>query len=53
MAFTRYIPSPSQSDQYFFEIADKALDMYSYYDKILLTGDLNIEIYDHYLESFL
>ena len=44
---------PSQSDQYFFEIADKALDMYSYYDKILLTGDLNIEIYDHYLESFL
>ena len=26
---------PSQSDQYFFENVDKALDMYSYYDKIL------------------
>ena len=44
---------PSQSDQYFFEIVDKALDMYSYYDKILLTGDFNAEIHDHYLESFL
>ena len=44
---------PSQSDQYFFENVDKALDMYSYYDKILLTGDFNAEIYDHYLENFL
>ena len=26
---------PSQSGQYFFENVDKALDMYSYYDKIL------------------
>ena len=44
---------PSQSDQYFFEIVDKALDMYSYYDKILLTGDFNAEIHDNYLQSFL
>ena len=28
----------SQSDQYFFENIDEALDMYSYFDKILLTG---------------
>ena len=27
--------------------------MYSYYDKILLTGDFNAEIHDDYLESFL
>ena len=44
---------PSQSDQYFFENVDKALDMYSYYDKILPTGDFNAEIHDGYLESFL
>ena len=28
----------SQLDQYFFENIDEALDMYSYFDKILLTG---------------
>ena len=44
---------PSQSDQYFFENVDKALDIYSYFDKILLTGDFNAEIHDNYLESFL
>ena len=27
--------------------------MYSYCVKILLTGDFNAEIYDHYFESFL
>ena len=47
-----YYPS-SQLDQYFFEHVDKALEMYSYYDKILLTGDFNAEIYYHYLETFL
>ena len=44
---------PSQSDQYFFENVGKALDMYSYYNKILLTGDFNAKIHDDYLESFL
>ena len=44
---------PSQSDQCFIENVDKALDMYSYYDKILLTGDFNAEIHDDYLQSFL
>ena len=27
--------------------------MYSYYDKILQTGDSNAEIHNHHLESFL
>ena len=44
---------PSQSDQYFFENVDKALDMYRYYDKILLTEDFNAERHDDCLESFL
>ena len=43
----------SLSDQYFFGNIDKALDMYSYFDKILLKGDFNAEIHDDYLESFL
>ena len=44
---------PSQSDRCFFENGDKALDIYSYYDKILVTADFNAEIYEHYLEPFL
>ena len=45
--------SPSQSDRYFFENLHKALGVYSYYDKTLLTGDFNAEIHDDYLENFL
>ena len=44
---------PFQSDQYFFENVDKALDKYNYHDKILLTRDFNAQIYGHYLERFL
>ena len=36
----------SQSGQYFFENIDKALDMYSYFDKIILTGDFNAKIHE-------
>ena len=53
MVFARDISSTFQSDKIFFKNVDKALDMYSYYDKILLTGDFNTEIYDHFLETFL
>ena len=44
----------SQSDHYFFENMDKALDMYNYYDRILLTGDSNAEIhlYSRYCKKF-
>ena len=38
---------PSQSEQYFFEKVGKALAMHSCYDKILLTGNFNAEMYDH------
>ena len=43
----------SQSDQYVFENADKAFDMWNCYDKNLLTEDFNVEISDHYSENIL
>ena len=44
---------PSQSDQCFFDNLDKALDVYSTYEKILITGDLNAEEGGKYLDTFL
>ena len=44
---------PSQSDSYFFEHLDKALDIYSNYEKVLLTGDFNSEIAEPCMDSFL
>ena len=44
---------PSQNDEYYFNYLDKALDTYSNYQKVLLIGDFNIEIAEHYIESFL
>ena len=32
---------PSQSDQYYFDNIDKALDVYCQYEKIMLVGDFN------------
>ena len=52
---------PSQSDQYFFDNLDKALDVYSTYEKVLITGDFNAQegekcldtfLYQHELKSF-
>ena len=42
LLFGTYYP-PSQNDQYYFEALDKALDCYSSYDRIVLTGDFNSE----------
>ena len=42
---------PSQSDSYFFEQLDKVLDIYSYYEKVLLTGDFNPEIAEPCMDS--
>ena len=44
---------PSQSNSYFFEHLDKALDIYSNYEKVLLTGDFNSEIAEPCMDSFL
>ena len=43
----------SQSDEYFSNNLDKALDTYSRYDKVLLVGDFNTEISEQRIESFL
>ena len=47
-----YHPS-YQSDEYFFNNPDEALDTYSRYDKVLLVGDFNTEILETRIESFL
>ena len=44
---------PSQNDEYYFRYLDKALDTYSNHEKVLLVGDFNTEITEHYIESFL
>ena len=43
--FGTYHP-PTQSDSYYFNNLDKALDLYSHYDKKLLVGDFNTEVSD-------
>ena len=35
---------PSQSDQYFFNTLDKALDVYSNFENVLLIGDFKAQI---------
>ena len=47
-----YLP-PSQSDQYFFDCLDKALDVYSTYEKVLITGDFNAQEREKCLDTFL
>ena len=48
----RYHP-PSQNDHYFFEKLDKAIDVYSHYEKVLLLGNFNAEISEFCLDFFL
>ena len=50
--FGTYRP-PAQSDQYFFNCVDKALDTYSKYDNFLLAGDFNAEEHEPCLSTFL
>ena len=45
LPFGTYHP-PTQSDSYYFNNLDKALDLYSQYDKKLLVGDFNTEVSD-------
>ena len=44
---------PSQPDQYFFNILDKTLDVYSNYKNVLLVGDFNAQIGEKHLDTFL
>ena len=44
---------PSQSDQYFFNTLDKALDVYSNFENVLLIGDFKAQIRESYLDTFL
>ena len=46
-------PPPSQSDQYFFHNLDKALDVYSNYETVLITGDFNAQEGEKCLDTFL
>ena len=48
----KYHPS-SQSDQYFFDNLDKALHVYSTYEKVLITGDFNTQEGKKCLNTFL
>ena len=45
LLFGTYHP-PTQIDSYYFNNLDKALDLYSHYDKKLLVGDFNTEVSD-------
>ena len=40
LLFGAYYP-PSQNDQYYLDCLDKALDLYSSSEKVILTGDFN------------
>ena len=40
LLFETYHP-PSQNDQYYFDCLDKALDVYSSYEKVVFTGDFH------------
>ena len=44
---------PSQTDQYFFDNLDKALDVYSTYEIVLITGDFNVQEGEKCLDTFL
>ena len=51
--FGYLVNPPSQFDQYFFDNLDKALDVYSTYEKVLITGDFNAQEGEKCLDTFL
>ena len=44
---------PPQKDQYFFDNIDKALDVYSTYEKVILVGDFNSQIGKNCIDTFM
>ena len=53
MAFNGSLSPSITKHSHFFEYLDKALDIYSNYEKVLLTGDFNSEITEPCMDSFL
>ena len=45
--------STSHKDQYFFDNIDKALDVYSRYEKVILCRDFNSQICENYINTFI
>ena len=52
MLCSTFVP-PSQSDQYYFDNIDKALDIYCQYEKVVLAGDFNAQIEERCFDYFL
>ena len=52
LLFRTYHP-PSENDQHYFDCLDKALDVYSSYEKVILTGDFNAQENECVFDSFL
>ena len=44
---------PSENNQYYFECLDKALDVYSHYERVILTGDFNTQENEYVFDLFL
>ena len=53
MVTFRNISPTLQNDQYYFDCLDKALDLYSSYEKVILTGDFNVQESECVFDSFL
>ena len=52
LLFGTYHP-PSQNNQYCFDCTDKALDVYSSYEKVILSEDFNAQESECVFDSFL
>ena len=52
LLFETYHP-PSQNDPYYFDCLDKTLDVYSSYEKVIFTGDFNVQENECVFDSFL
>ena len=52
LLFGTYHP-PSQNNQYYFDCLDKAQDVYSSYEKVILTGDFNAQESECLFDLFL
>ena len=44
---------PSQKDKYLFDNIDKALDVYSPYEKVILSGDFTSQIAENCIDTFM